>query len=150
MNASIGSLIFHTVYLLAFPLALFCSQWLQSAAPNSAWTWSIDFQDCSWKSAWTRLPQVCLPCLTSSSNTVGLCVFSCALTHPKAGAHTLSFMLQEHCPSGLQHNPHIILMSLNRTSSPLIAKDNNCMAGQKGKRRARDNPYIEDVTVVSG
>lgn len=31
-----------------------------------------------------------------------------------------------------------------------MAKDNNCMAGQKGKSSPWDKPYTEDVAILSG
>ena len=139
--------------LLAFSPDLFCSQWLQPAAHNSTWTWSsaalaskaAPGNECGWDSH-----RLVFLALHQSSTTVGLCVFVCAFVCPKAGTHTLGFMLYKHCSNGLQHNPHFILVSLNRIFSPLVKKYNNCITGQRGKRRPKDKSRIEDVAVLSG
>lgn len=110
---------------------------------------STDVQDSTWKWVRTKLPQACLA-LHHLLTPLGF-VFSHVLSCVPKTEHILSFFsIYKCCFCGLQHNPCSILVTLKRTSYLLIAKDNNCITGQRGKREWKDKPYRVGMAALSG
>lgn len=142
MNTSIGPLTFHKEDLLCF-LPVFCFQWLQQAAHSNTWRWSSTSlvpktapgnecgQNCQ------RLVFLALHHLLTHQ---ALCFVMCSHLSQRQNMYSHFFHYRNAIPCGLQHNPCSNLMSLKRTSYLLIAKDNNCIAGQRGKGEWKDKP----------